>query len=65
MKSYEELTYEANNAFYIWETMKYGDNSPLSDADRELWIHAFSQGYRSLEVEALCEAEENIPLQGE
>ena len=51
MKSYEELTYEANNAFYIWETIKYGNNSPLSDADRELWIHAFSQGYRSLEVE--------------
>jgi hypothetical protein len=51
MKSHEELTYEANNAFYIWETKKYGDNSPLSDADRELWVHAFSQGYRSLEVE--------------
>lgn len=51
MKDYPELAYEANRAFYIWETTMYGDKSPLSDADRELWIAGFLRGYRSLEAE--------------
>jgi hypothetical protein len=37
----------ATKMFYEWEQEKYGDNSPLSDQDRIVWV----QGYlRGLEV---------------
>lgn len=32
---------EAQQAFYAWEQKTYGNNTPLSDYDKEIWI----QGY--------------------
>jgi hypothetical protein len=36
-----EEWYEATQAFYEWEEVKYSGTSPLSDDDRHIWI----QGY--------------------
>ena len=47
MKTEQELLYDANNAFYIWETKHYGDNSPLSDNDRLLWTEGFIAGAKN------------------
>jgi len=37
-----------NEHFYKWEKEKYGDDSPLSDADRELWIEGCKEGMLAL-----------------
>lgn len=37
---------KANAAFYAWEDACYGDDSPLSDNDRDLWIHGYFQALR-------------------
>lgn len=34
--------------FYKWEQSKYGEDSPLSDADRELWIQGYKEGMMAL-----------------
>lgn len=34
----------ANQQFYEWEASQYGDNSPLSDEDRILWVKGYLQG---------------------
>ena len=31
----------ANKMFYKWESEQYGDNSPLSDDDRLLWVKGY------------------------
>jgi len=36
-----EEWYEAAQAFYEWEEVKYSGTSPLSDDDKHIWI----QGY--------------------
>jgi hypothetical protein len=35
------------NVFEIWENEKYGDSSPLSDDDRQLWILGYDEGKKS------------------
>lgn len=32
---------EANEAFYKWEAKLFGDNSPLSDNDRNLFVTGY------------------------
>lgn len=41
MSAIKQLYVEANEAFYKWEKARYGDNSPLSDHDREMWITGY------------------------
>ena len=38
----------ANGMFYKWEQEKYGDNSPLSDYDREIWVQGYLHGVEKL-----------------
>lgn len=33
----------ATTQFYKWEQKKYGDNTPLSDYDREIWVAGYLQ----------------------
>ena len=35
------LMHEAAHAFYAWEKNNYGDNSPLSDDDRIMWMRGY------------------------
>jgi hypothetical protein len=35
-------------AFYEWEQARYGDDSPLSDDDREVWIQGYKEGMMAL-----------------
>lgn len=35
-------------SFYKWEQSRYGDDSPLSDDDRELWIQGYNAGILAL-----------------
>ena len=35
------LMAEANQAFYEWEQSKFGDNTPLSDYHREMFIEGY------------------------
>ena len=35
------LMHEAAHAFYAWEKDNYGDNSPLSDEDRIMWMRGY------------------------
>lgn len=35
------LIAEANRAFYEWEQSKFGDNTPLSDYDREIFVEGY------------------------
>ena len=35
-------------AFYAWEQERYGDDSPLSDDDREVWIQGYKAGMMAL-----------------
>lgn len=37
---------KANEAFYEWEELHYGDESDLSDEDREIWISGYLQALR-------------------
>jgi hypothetical protein len=37
--------------FQVWELLNYGEDSPLSDLDRELWIKAFKVGVKMARVE--------------
>jgi hypothetical protein len=39
---------KANQAFYEWEKSQYGDNSPLSDDDRILWVKGYKAGVMAL-----------------
>jgi len=39
---------KANEAFYEWEKSLYGDNSPLSDDDRLLWVQGYKVGVMAL-----------------
>lgn len=54
MSSMKQLYVEASEMFYDWEKIKYGDNSPLSDHDREVWI----QGYVSRYMQEVKEKKE-------
>lgn len=38
----------ATQAFYKWEQEQYGDNSPLSDYDRILWVKGYIEGTMQL-----------------
>ena len=38
----------ANQAFYKWEQAQYGNNSPLSDDDRILWVKGYIEGVMQL-----------------
>ena len=48
-------TYEQHRAIYRkgvdafdqWEAREFGDNSPLSDHDRLVWIDGFVAGFKS------------------
>ena len=40
--------HKANQAFYEWEQAQYGDNSPLSDDDRILWVKGYKEGVMAL-----------------
>jgi hypothetical protein len=40
--------YKGNDAFYEWEQSKYGDNSPLTDDDRILWVEGYKEGVLAL-----------------
>ena len=44
VRNIEKLAYEANKAFYAWETKSFGDNSPISDDGRLLWVAGFMAG---------------------
>lgn len=35
------LMHESAHAFYAWEKTNYGDNSPLSDEDRIMWMRGY------------------------
>ena len=35
------MEHYANQEFYRWEKAQYGDNSPLSDNDREVWVKGY------------------------
>ena len=35
------LMHEAAHAFYAWEKSEHGDNSPLSDEDRIMWMRGY------------------------
>lgn len=37
----DEVTHKAAHAFYAWEKEQYGDNSPLSDDDRIMWMRGY------------------------
>lgn len=37
---------KANEAFYAWETLHYGNDSDLSDEDREIWVEGYLQALR-------------------
>jgi hypothetical protein len=37
---------KANEEFYAWEKLHYGDDSELSDDDREIWIAGYLQALR-------------------
>ena len=39
---------DAQDYFLQWEKAKYGDDSPLSDDDRELWQEGFME-YHNLQ----------------
>ena len=39
---------DAQDYFLQWEEAKYGDDSPLSDDDRELWQEGFTE-YHNLQ----------------
>lgn len=45
MSVMSELHAEGNTAFYEWEKSIYGENSPLSDHDREMFISGYAQYY--------------------
>jgi len=34
--------------FYEWEQSRYGDESPLSDDDKALWIQGYKEGMMAL-----------------
>lgn len=36
-----ELVYEANQAFYEWELKSWGNESPLSDTDRIIFVTGY------------------------
>jgi hypothetical protein len=36
------------DAFEQWEAREFGDDSPLSDLDRDVWIAGFVAGFNSL-----------------
>lgn len=38
----------ATKMFYEWEQEQYGDNSPLSDQDRILWVQGYVRGMEVL-----------------
>jgi len=40
-ESMNNLIAEANRAFYEWEQSKFGDNTPLSDYDREIFVEGY------------------------
>lgn len=40
----KSLSTEAHDAFTKWETDKYGNDTPLSDRDQELWIAGYVYG---------------------
>ena len=40
---------KANEAFYKWEALEYGDDSELSDDDRMVWIEGYLQALRDAE----------------
>lgn len=42
------MTEQAKKAFYEWERTQYGENTPLSDADRLLWCEGFKEGVKHL-----------------
>lgn len=37
---------KANEAFYKWEALEYGDDSELSDDDRMIWVEGYLQALR-------------------
>jgi len=37
---------KANKAFYEWERLHHGDDSDLSDDDREIWVEGYLQALR-------------------
>jgi len=37
---------QANEAFYTWEELHYGDDSELSDDDRQIWVEGYLQALR-------------------
>jgi hypothetical protein len=39
---------KANEAFYKWEQSQYGNDSPLSDDDRILWVKGYKEGVMAL-----------------
>lgn len=40
--------HKANEAFYEWERIQYGEDSPLSDDDRILWVQGYKAGVMAL-----------------
>ena len=40
---------KANEAFYKWEALEYGDDSELSDDDRMVWVEGYLQALRDAE----------------
>jgi hypothetical protein len=40
--------YKGNEAFYKWEQSQYGNDSPLSDNDRLLWVEGYKAGVEAL-----------------
>jgi hypothetical protein len=37
---------DSYKAFCKWEGVRYGDNTPLSDRDQELWIAGYEQAIK-------------------
>lgn len=47
MTTDQDLAYEANDAFYRWEKIVHGDDSPLSDEDRLMWVSGYIVGFKN------------------
>lgn len=50
MTTDQDLAYEANDAFYKWEKIVYGDNPcdyTLSDEDRLMWVSGYIVGFKN------------------
>ena len=39
------IKHNAAHAFYAWEKTTYGDDTPLSDEDRLMWMRGFIHAY--------------------